>query len=156
MMSTAVPAIEYRLSREHASHTCPLCGAAFETRPGVIPYASGSDEPVCGPDCPGGAELEEVHPCNARFQFESLSPETLNALRRAPEQLDLAERLRRAGLDDSLPELDRGMLQLAAIDLQFCEADTSRVVAWEPQLVIETCGEAAAELLLSGCGRVLG
>ena len=47
------------------------------------------------------------------------------------------------------------MLQLAAIDLQFCEAETTRIRQIAPRMIVQTCGEAAAELLLSGCGEIL-
>ena len=156
MTSHTVPTLEYRLSRDTAERTCPLCDASFTTRPGIHAFIGGTDDIVCSrAGCSSEDESNTLCPCSTLFEFAPLSAATIAALRAAPATLDVAERLRLAGLDVALPEDDRALLQFAAIDLQFCDAAGTRIRAWEPNLVIETCGEAAAELLLSGCGQLV-
>ena len=156
MTSTAAPKIEHRLSRTAAGHTCPLCGTAFRAGPGILPFLAGTESVVCrGTSC-ASDDAVITRPCNASvFEFTALSARAVAAVRETPDTLDVGERLRRAGLDHTLSAEDQALLQFAAIDLQFCEADGTRIRSWEPTLVIETCGEAAAELLLSGCGEIL-
>lgn len=156
MTSTAAPTIEYRLSRSAADHTCPLCGAGFRAGPGILPFLAGTDSVLCGETSCVTDDAVITRPCNASvFEFSALSADAVAAVRQTPEKLDVAERFRLAGLSDALSSEDQALLQFAAIDLQFCEADGTRIRSWEPALVIETCGEAAAELLLSGCGEIL-
>jgi hypothetical protein len=154
-MNTAAPSVEYRFNRTPASHDCPLCGSSFQAGLGSWPFLTGTSTPVCGgPACPVGQEVLSAAPCNTLFRFWDLSPATLAAIASTAPDVGVAERLRLAALDDSLPETDRELLQLAAIDLQYCEADTTRIERLEPSLVLRTCSEAAAELLLSGCGDI--
>lgn len=69
--------------------------------------------------------------------------------------LTVAEQFRRVSLIDDISDADRNVLQLAAIDLQYCQAGRTRIEHFQPRLVVRTCGEAAGELLLSGCGEIL-
>lgn len=156
-MSHAGPAVEYRFNHDSAAKDCPLCGSRFEPRFGSWPFLAGTPNAVCGGDsCPVGDDVTGTSPCDTLFEFAPLQPATIHAIAAAaPNGDSVAERLRHVALDESLPDPDRALLQLAAIDLQFCEADTTRIKQLEPQMVVQTCGEAAAELLLSGCGRIL-
>jgi hypothetical protein len=155
-MSQARSAIEYHFNHDAGTRECPLCGARFELHPGSWPFLAGTTIPVCGgSDCPTGEDVTGVSPCDTLFEFGPLQQETLDAIAAAGgEGESVAERLRRVALDESLPDPDRAILQLAAIDLQFCEAETTQIRELEPRLVVQTCGEAAAELLLSGCGEI--
>jgi hypothetical protein len=148
--------VEYRFNYDVTRQTCPLCGAEFEPRIGSWPFLAGSATRVCaGPECPIGDDVTGPSPCDALFEFVPLTNETLNALERnGLEGETVAERLRRVALDESLPDPDRAVLQLASIDLLFCEADSTRIRETRPRLVVQTCGEAAAELMLSGCGDI--
>ncbi|MGH7448686.1 MAG: hypothetical protein ACRELT_14040 [Longimicrobiales bacterium] len=156
-MSRAGSAVEYRFNHDIAPKECPLCGARFEPRPGSWPFLAGTAEPVCGgSDCPVGDDVTGISPCDTLFEFAPLQKATIDAIAASVvEGVSVAERLRRVALDESLSDPDRGLLQLAAIDLQFCEADTTCIRQLEPRMVVQTCGEAAAELLLSGCGEIL-
>ena len=156
-MRHAPSEIEYRFNHDVSGRTCPLCGAAFEPRIGSWPFLAGSSDPVCaGDQCPVGDDVTGASPCDTLFEFTQLQQSTLDAIAaKASAGEPVAERLRRIALDESLPDPDRAILQLAAIDLQFCEADTTRIRQVEPRLVVQTCGEAAAELLLSGCGEIV-
>lgn len=148
--------VEYRFNTDVTRATCPLCGSEFEPRLGSWPFVAGTSSPVCGgADCPIGEDVTGTSPCDTFFEFHQLSDATLDALSDDSLQGEsVAERMRRVALDESLPDPDRAMLQLAAIDLQFCEADGTRIRQLRPSLVVQTCGEAAAELLLSGCGEI--
>lgn len=155
-------AVEYRFTWEHAQRECPLCKAAFTTTPGPWPFLASSGEPVCaGPACPVGDEVSgeadnrNARQCDARFAFTPLDPRTVEAISATDAGLPVAERLRLAALGDAVPVPDRDLLCRASIDLAFCEADATRIEALEPALVLRTCGEAAAEMLLSGCGEIL-
>ena len=156
-MSHAGSAVEYRFNHDVAAKTCPICGSGFEPRLGSWPFVAGSNEPVCGSaECPVGDDVTGTSPCDTLFEFAQLQKATIDAIAAtAADGSPVAERLRRVALDESLPDPDRALLQLAAIDLQFCEADTTRIRRLEPTLVVQTCGEAAAELLLSGCGNLI-
>lgn len=154
-MSQARSAVEYRFNHDTTPRTCPLCGAGFEPRPGSWPFVAGTADAVCG-NCPTGDDVTGTSPCDTLFEFTELRTSTLNAIAAAAQDDEpVAERLRRVALDETLPDPDRAVLQLAAIDLQFCEAETTRIRQLEPRLVVQTCGEAAAELLLSGCGEIV-
>lgn len=157
IMTQTSPEVEYRFNQSVGRHTCPLCGADFEARPGSWPFLAGTTTPVCGgSECPVGDDVTGPSPCDTLFEFIPLQPATLHAIAAAAREGEpVAERLRRVALDESLSDPDRAVLQLAAIDLQFCEADTTRIRRIEPGLVLQTCGEAAAEMLLSGVGDVL-
>jgi hypothetical protein len=157
-MTTPVEhAVEYRFNRSTGERTCPLCGTPFRLRLGMWPVLAGTDTPVCGGDtCPIGEEVTGPTPCDTLFEFVELEQQTLDAIgAAATDSESVAETLRHLALDESLPEQDRNFLTLAAIDLQYCEASTTRIARLEPRLVLRTCGEAAAELLLSGCGDIL-
>jgi len=156
-MSQARSAVEYRFNHDVTPRKCPLCDTEFEPRAGSWPFLAGSANAVCGgTDCPVGEDVTGISPCDTLFEFASLEQQTLSAIAAAAREGEpLGERLRRVALDESLPDADRGVLQLAAIDLQFCEAETTQIRQLEPRLVIQTCGEAAAELLLSGCGDIV-
>jgi len=149
--------VEYRFNHSTATHTCPLCGTTFEPRAGSWPFLAGTTTPVCGGDeCPIGADVTGPSPSDTLFEFVRLAPATLAAIAAAATEGEpVAERLRRVALDESLPEPDRAVLQLAAIDLQFCEAAGTRIRRLEPGLVLQTCAEASAEMLLSGCGDIV-
>lgn len=155
-MNMTRAAVEYRFNYDVERATCPLCGTEFEPRLGSWPFVAGTSSPVCGgDDCPVGDDVTGPSPCDTLFEFGPLSDATLDALAAASADMEtVAERLRRIALDESLPDPDRAVLQLAAIDLQFCEADATRIEQIHPRLVVQTCGEAAAELLLSGCGEI--
>ncbi|HEX6132437.1 MAG TPA: hypothetical protein VFZ24_00555 [Longimicrobiales bacterium] len=156
-MSHTRTEVEYRFNYTAASQTCPLCGTRFEPRIGSWPFLPGTNTPVCGGEaCPIGEDVTGPSPCDTLFEFVELKPETLAAIVRAEREGEsVAERLRRVALDESLPDPDRAVLQLAAIDLQFCEADGTRIRQVEPGLIVQTCPEAAAEMLLSGCGDIV-
>ena len=148
--------VEYRFNTDVSPASCPLCGAEFEPRLGSWPFLAGTPNPVCGgADCPLGEDVTGPSPCDTHFEFRQLDDATLEALEDETLQGEtVAERMRRVALDESLPDPDRAVLQLAAIDLQFCEADSTRIRQIRPTLIVQTCGEAAAELLLSGCGEI--
>jgi hypothetical protein len=156
-MSQAPTAVEYRFNYDVAPKKCPLCGADFEPRAGSWPFIAGTATPVCGgSDCPIGEDVTGTSPCDSLFEFIALQQTTLDAIgRAATEGEPVSERLRRVALDESLPDPDRAVLQMAAIDLQFCEAATTQIRQLGPRMVVQTCGEAAAELLLSGCGEII-
>lgn len=156
-MSQARSAVEYRFNYDVTARKCPLCGAEFEPRPGSWPFLAGTATAVCGgSDCPIGEDVTGTSPCDTLFEFTTLQQQTLDAISAAAtEGESVAERLRRVALDEALPDPDRAVLQLAAIDLQFCEAETTQIRQLGPRLVVQTCGEAAAELLLSGCGEIV-
>jgi hypothetical protein len=149
--------VEYRFNYDVARAACPLCGAEFEPRLGSWPFLAGTTTPVCaGADCPIGDDVTGPSPCDTRFEFTQLTEPTLSALSaEGHEDESVAERFRRVALDESLPDPDRAVLQLAAIDLMFCEAEGTRIRQVRPTLIVQTCAEAAAELLLSGCGDIL-
>jgi hypothetical protein len=67
----------------------------------------------------------------------------------------VAEIFRDVSLHRDVPDSDRNVLQLAAIDLLYCQAGDTRIERFEPRVVLRTCGEAAGEMLLSGCGEIL-
>lgn len=156
-MSQAQSAVEYRFNHDVAAKECPLCGADFKMRAGPWPFLAGTATPVCGGgSCPVGEDVTGTSPCDTLFEFTELQQQTLDAIASAADDGEpIAERLRRVALDESLPDPDRAVLQLAAIDLQFCEAETTRIRQIAPRMIVQTCGEAAAELLLSGCGEIL-
>lgn len=148
--------VEYRFINAPAQHSCPLCDVAFDTRRGMWPFLAGTARPVCGGDgCPIGEDVTGPSPCNTLFAFPELNAETLDALRNSNTDRPVAERLRDVALDESLPVRDRDLLQRASIDLLFWEASDTRIQTLDPTLVLQTCGEAAAEMLLSGCGDIL-
>jgi hypothetical protein len=155
-MKPVAHALEYRFNNSTAEHTCPLCGADFTTAHGPWPFLAGSPTPVCGGDkCQRPDESAHTSPCDTLFAFCELAPETRAAIA-ATESTDLvAERLRVAALDEALPGHDRDLLNRASMDLAFWEARTTRIVSLEPGLVLQTCPEAAAEMLLSACGDIL-
>lgn len=153
-MIAPVPDLEYRFNVQPAWHNCAACGNRFETRTGTWPFAAGSDQPLCeNAECRSGRDVTGPSPCTTRFEFAELEGATLRAIE-AAEAPTVAERLRLVSLNESLPETDRSLLQRAAIDLQFCEAGTTRIESVSPRFVLLTCGEAAAEMLLSGCGEI--
>src|SRR5690606_31732501 len=101
-------------------------------------------------------DVTGASPCDTLFEFTPLEQQTLDAIAEAATEGEaVSERLRRVALNESLPDADRAVLQLAAIDLQFCEAETTQIRKLGPRMVVQTCGEAAAELLLSGCGDII-
>lgn len=149
----AAPDLEYRFNIHPAWHNCAACGSRFQTRAGSWPYAAGTDAPLCGePGCTAGKDVTGPSPCTTRFVFAPLHEATLRAIEAAHDAA-VAERLRQVSLDETLPDEDRSLLQRAAIDLQFCEAGSTHIRSTSPRLVLQTCGEAAAEMLLSGCGE---
>jgi hypothetical protein len=155
-MNSAAQPVEYRFINSPGEHACPLCASRFATRRGMWPFLAGTARPVCGgDDCPVGEDVTGPSPCNTLFAFHPLAAETLDALRKLDGSRPVAERLRDVSLDDSLPRTDRDLLQRASIDLLFWEANETRIQATDPGLVLQTCGEAAAEMLLSGCGDIL-
>lgn len=150
------PAIEYRFNARPAQGRCPVCNSEFQSSIGMWPFIAGADQAVCGrPECPTGEEVTGPAPCDTMFEFVELAPETIAALRSMDAGLSVAERFRTVSLGDGMPEHDCKVLQLAAIDLQYCTADRTCIEEFEPRLVLRTCGEAAAELLLSGCGEIV-
>jgi hypothetical protein len=155
-MNAATSRVEYRFNSDIGEHECPLCGDAFRTVPGSWPFLTGTLTPVCGGrDCPIGEDAPDASPCNTLFAFHELAPATLAALADAAADGGVPERLRRAAQDEALPEADRNILNRAAIDLLFWEAESTKIAALEPRLILQTCPEAAAEMLLSGCGDIL-
>jgi hypothetical protein len=157
MMSAANTPIEYRFSTAAEQRTCPLCGNGFRTRIGSWPHLPETGEPVCGrAECPVGDEVVRAAPCDTLFRFAELAEPTLAVLRRGGGAgVAVAEQFRRASLEEGVPDRDRQLLQLAAIDLQYCQADGTRIESLDAGLVLRTCGEAAAEMLLSGCGDIV-
>jgi hypothetical protein len=155
-MNAAAPRVEFRFNSGAGDHQCPLCGASFHTTPGSWPFLAGTLTPVCGgQDCPIEEDAPDASPCDTLFAFCEMAPATLKALADTDARESVPERLRRAALDDSLPEPDRNLLNRAAIDLLFWDADHTRIAALEPRLVLQTCPEAAAEMLLSCCGDIV-
>jgi hypothetical protein len=156
IMNAAASRVEFRFNPGIGDHECPLCGTTFRTTPGPWPFLEGSPSPVCnGSGCPVSDDAPDASPCNTLFAFRELAPGTLQALGGAEGGGAVAERFRRAAQDEELPEADRNILNRAAIDLLFWEASQTRISALEPRLVLRTCPEAAAEMLLSGCGDIL-
>jgi hypothetical protein len=154
-MNAAPPKVEYRFNTEPADYECPLCGDTFRTARGSWPFLAGTQTAVCGgSDCPM-EDAQHASPCDTMFAFCAMDDATLDAIRRTDEQASVAERLRAAALDDSLPMEDRDLLNRASIDLAFWEADMTRIASLDNGLVLQTCPEAAAEMLLSGCGDIL-
>jgi hypothetical protein len=145
----------YKFSRGTGQYTCPICKASFQTTFGLWPYLEGTDTPVCRGVHPDLEDADDVTPCDTLFTIPGLSADTRQAIASADTGLPVAERLRRAGLDEALPNDDRVILCRASIDLAYCEADSTRIEATEPELVLQTCGVAAAEMLLSGIGDVV-
>ena len=147
--------VVYRFSRGAARHQCPLCGAKFQTAFGLWPYLDGADTPLCRGEHDEVGDADLSTPCDTLFTIPGLTSETRQAIASSDTDMPVAERLRRAGLDEALPTEDRDVLCRAAIDLAYCEADGTRIEATEPELVLQTCGVAAAEMLLSGIGDVV-
>jgi hypothetical protein len=147
--------VVYRFSRGATSHDCPLCGQNFQTTYGLWPYLDGTQTPVCRGEHDEAEDADLSTPCDTFFVIPGLSDATRQAIASADTDLPVAERLRRAGLNDGLPGDDRDVLCRASIDLAYCEADGTRIEATEPELVLETCGVAAAEMLLSGIGDIV-
>jgi hypothetical protein len=155
-MNPAAHAVEYRFVHHPARQTCPLCNQQFETRIGSWPHLAGTDSAVCGRGaCPVGDDVTGPPPCDTLFAFPELDAATLDAIRRTDAELSVPERLRAASLDEKVPADDRRLLQCAVIDLLFWEADTTRINSLEPSLTLCTSAQAAAELLLSGCGDIV-
>jgi hypothetical protein len=155
-MNGAASRVEFRFNGEAGEHGCPLCGATFRTTAGSWPFLAGSLTPVCGvPSCSPTDEAPDISPCDTLFAFRTMAPETLKALSAGGGSDAVPERLRQVALNDALPEADRTLLNRAAIDLLFWEANETRIAAVEPSLVLQTCPEAAAEMLLSGCGDIV-
>jgi hypothetical protein len=153
-MTATSPTLEHRLHLEPQTLTCAICGTSFESGRGIQLYIAGTDQPVCGREDCDDAPIPD--PCDIRFAFVPLDASTIAAIRSldAPD-VPVHEKLRRVALDESLPEEDRVVLSRAAIDLEFCEADSTEIVQLDPSLVLRTCGEAAAELMLSECGDII-
>jgi hypothetical protein len=155
-MNAAAPQVEFRFNGEASERECPLCGTSFRTTAGSWPFLAGSLEPVCGQaECSPVDDAPDASPCNVLFSFCEMAPETLQALTGTVRDAAVPERLRQAALDESLPDADRNILQRAAIDLVFWEAEDTRIESLQPRLVLQTCPEAAAEMLLSGCGDIV-
>jgi hypothetical protein len=155
-MNRAAPEIEYRFNTVPVDSTCPLCGSAFHAGHGTWPFLAGTDTPLCDrPECPVGEDVTGPPPCDTLFAFPPMANETLAAIRATAEDVQVGERLRTVALDESLPAADRALLQRASIDLLFWEADHTRIHSLEERLVLRTCAQAAAEMLLSGCGDIL-
>ena len=112
--------VEYRFNTDISRASCPLCRSEFEPRLGSWPFLAGTSTPVCGgPDCPLGEDVTGPSPCDTHFEFGPLADATLDALEDESLQGEtVAERLRRVALQESLPDPDRAMLQLAGIDLR--------------------------------------
>jgi hypothetical protein len=155
-MNAATSRVENRFNADAGEYECPLCGTSFHTTPGSWPFLAGSVMPVCGGEnCTVGEDAPDASPCDTLFSFCELAPSTLQAIGAAHAQESVAERLRQAALDETLPEADRSLLNRAAIDLLFWDAEQTRVASLEPRLILQTCPEAAAEMLLSGCGDIV-
>jgi hypothetical protein len=155
-MNPVTPNVEYRFNSTAGEYECPLCRSSFRTTPGNWPYLAGSVTPVCGgAECNLTEDTPHASPCDTLFAFHDLSPATLAAVRATADSASVPERLRQAGMEESLPVGDRDLLNRASIDLLFWEADTTCIAAIEPRLVLRTCPEAAAEMLLSGCGDIV-
>lgn len=158
-MKTKPPAdVEYRFNATAAEHVCPVCERAFQQRIGCWPFIRGTSTPVCG-DTGCMVEDEPAYGppvYDTRFAFTDLSPATVRVVRAtAAARPAVDEALREAALQPDVSDRDGTVLQLAAIDLEFCDADQTRIESFEPVLVIRTCPEAAAEMLLSGCGEIV-
>lgn len=152
---SASPSIEYRFNYAPATGTCPSCGEDFESSIGMWPFTK-DGAPVCGrAECPAAADVSALRPCDTLFEFEELALATGAAIRVMGDAISVAERFRTVSLEPDVPEFDRRLLQLAAIDLQYCAGDSTRIEQYEPRLVLRLCGEAAGELLLSGCGSIV-
>jgi hypothetical protein len=155
-MKPESPSVEYRFNTAPADHRCPLCGSEFHAERGTWPFLAGSDQAICGrPECPVGDDVTGTPPCDTLFAFPAMSEATLDAVGATDRALQVGERLRIVALDERLPEVDRALLQRASIDLLFWEADHTRIHELKPTLILKTCGQAAAEMLLSGCGDIL-
>jgi hypothetical protein len=155
-MNRAAHPVDYRFNNKPADHICPLCGSRFRSRLGVWPFLAGSADAVCGgADCPVGDDVTGSPPCDTLFAFPALDPATIEAIRSSDESAGVGRRLQLVADDESLPADDRSLLQRAALDLLFWEADETTIHELEPVLGLRTCGQAAAELLLSGCGDIL-
>jgi hypothetical protein len=153
-INSATTPIEYRFNYAPARGTCPSCGREFESSIGMWPHLATTGESVCGRKrCPSADTVAGPLPCDTLVEFAELEPATIAALRATGGAV--AEQFRAVSLGDDVPEHDRKLLQLAAIDLQYCQADDTRIEAYEPRLMLRTCGEAAAELLLSGCAGII-
>jgi hypothetical protein len=151
------PDIEYRFNYSPESATCPSCGTDFVSTIGMWPFRADVAKPVCGGrECPAGAMTLPPDGCDTVVRLIELAPTTVAALRDLDDGIPVAERFRTVSLEPQVPEADRRVLQLAAIDLQYCQATGTRIEAYEPRLVLRTCGEAAGELLLSGCAEIAG
>jgi hypothetical protein len=155
-MKPESPSVEYRFNTASTDHDCPLCGSAFHADRGTWPFLAGTDKPICRrPECLTGDDVTGEPPCDVLFAFPPMSDATLEALSGTDETLQVGERLRLVSLEERLPKADRALLQRASIDLLFWEADHTRIHALKPGLILKTCGQAAAEMLLSGCGDIL-
>lgn len=151
----ADPSIEYRFNYAPATGTCPSCGEDFESSIGMWPFTK-DGAPVCGrAGCPAAADVSALRPCDTLFEFAEIAPATAEAIRIMGDAISVAERFRTVSLEPDIPESDSRVLQLAAIDLQYCADDKTRIEQFEPRLVLRLCGEAAGELLLSGCGTIV-
>jgi hypothetical protein len=148
------PPVEYQFNHAPAEAECPLCGNAFRTHVGSWPFLARTSTAVCG-ECPMGEDVTGAPPCDTQFEFCELDPATIEAIRGTSQEDGVGERLRLASLQDSLPLEDRDLLQRASIDLLFWEADDTRIERFEPRLRLRTCPQAAAEMLLSGCGDIV-
>ncbi|MEX1184123.1 MAG: hypothetical protein WEF86_12905 [Gemmatimonadota bacterium] len=156
MHDTAARTLEYRFNYTPAQRSCPVCSQVFEPGIGMWPFIAGTTDAVCGAlGCADGEDVTGPQPCNVLFEFDDMDPATVDAIRAADADAPVAERLRTISLLDTTPEPDRNLLQLAAIDLQYCQADDTQIERYEPRLVLRTCGEAAAEMLLSCCGDIV-
>ncbi|CAN5661329.1 hypothetical protein BH23GEM9_BH23GEM9_23970 [soil metagenome] len=154
-MNSVARTLEYRFNTTPGEHECPLCGVTFRTTHGSWPFLTGTITPVCGgSDCPV-EDAPNRSPCDTLFAFCPMEEATLEAIRRTDDDTPVAERLRLVGMDETLSLGDRDMLNRAALDLAYWEADMTRIASLEPGLVLQTCPEAAAEMLLSVCGDII-
>jgi hypothetical protein len=155
-MKPEAPAIEYQFNHAPADATCPVCGRELHAHVGTWPFLAGTHTPVCGrEDCPVGEDVTGAPPCDTVFEFCEFDSATTAALRGTPEDAGVAERFRLVSLREEVPAGDRDRLQRASIDLLFWEADETRIERFEPRLRLRTCSQAAAEMLLSGCGDII-
>jgi hypothetical protein len=155
-MNRAGPAIEYRFNTVPLDSACPLCGSAFHAGHGTWPFLAGTETPLCGrPECLVGEDVTGPPPCDTLFAFPSMAAATIAAIAATTDDASVGERLRMVSLDESLPDADRALLERASIDLLFWEADQTRIHSLDDGLVLRTCAQAAAEMLLSGCGDIL-
>jgi hypothetical protein len=154
-MNATAPQVEFRFNTAPAEHACPLCGETFSTAHGSWPFLAGTLTPVCGgSDCPMD-DAPHTSPCDTLFAFGPMAEPTMEAIRQTPAGAPVAERLRLVAQNEDLPQEDRDLLNRASIDLAFWEADMTRIASLEQGLVLQTCPEAAAEMLLSGCGDIV-